>query len=97
MPPEIDEHRVVVIERHPASGRTTGAGEIREGEELRIPVREEQVIVEKQPVVKEEVTIGKRTVQDTERVAGTVRKEEIRGEREGDVDVRGDVDPDRKS
>jgi stress response protein YsnF len=28
-------------------------------------------------------------VQDTERVAGEVRKEEVRVERKGDVDVRG--------
>jgi uncharacterized protein (TIGR02271 family) len=45
--------------------------------------------VEKQPVVKEEVTVGKRAVQDTERVGGEVRKEQVRVEREGDVDVRG--------
>ena len=58
------------------------------GEEIRIPVREEQIFVEKRPVVKEEVTVGKRVVQDTERVGGEVRKEEVRVEREGDVDIR---------
>jgi len=52
-------------------------------------VREEEISVEKKPVVKEEVTVGKRVVQDTARVAGDVRKEEVRVEREGDVDVRG--------
>jgi len=50
---------------------------------------EEQVTVEKRPVVKEEVTVGKRVVQDTKRVGGEVRKEEVRVEREGGVDVRG--------
>ncbi len=39
--------------------------------------------MEKRPVVKEEVTVGKRVVQDTERVGGEVRKEEVRVEREG--------------
>ena len=61
---------------------------MREGEEIRIPVREEQVNVEKEAVVKEEVTVGKRVVQDTERVGGEVRKEEVRVERTGDVNMR---------
>jgi uncharacterized protein (TIGR02271 family) len=85
------EREEIVIERHaPASGHATSDA-IRPGEEIRIPVMEEQVIVDKQAVVKEEVTIGKRTVQDTERVAGTVRKEELRVERQGDVDIHGDT------
>jgi uncharacterized protein (TIGR02271 family) len=80
----------VVIERNPVHGRAAegiAAGDIREGEEIRIPVREEQVEVTKQPVVTEEVTVGKRTVQDTERVSGQVRKEEVKVEKTGDVDV----------
>jgi uncharacterized protein (TIGR02271 family) len=72
----------VVIERHAPTGVLV--------EEIRIPVSEEQVTVEKRPVVKEEVTVGKRVVQGTERVGGEVRKEEVRVEREGDVDIRGD-------
>jgi uncharacterized protein (TIGR02271 family) len=80
------EHEEVVIERRPASGKAV-SGEIRPGEEIRIPVKEEQVVVEKQAVVKEEVSVGKRTVKDTERVSGEVRKEQVRIEREGDVDV----------
>ena len=62
--------------------------DIREGEEIRIPVREEQVDVSKHAVVTEEVKVGKRIVQDTERVSGDVRKEEVKIERTGDVDVR---------
>jgi len=77
----------VVIERTPVHGRTTG-DTIREGEEVRIPVREEQVNVSKEAVVTEEVKVGKRVVQDTEHVAGQVRKEEIKVEKEGDVDLR---------
>src|SRR5512135_1864053 len=79
----------VVIERQAPTGEPTSASDIGPGEEVRIPVSEEQVTVEKRPVVKEEVTVGKRVVQDTERVGGEVRKEEVRVEREGDVDVRG--------
>ena len=79
----------VVIERHAPTGESTSASDIGPGEEIRIPVSEEQVTMEKRPVVKEEVTVGKRVVQDTARVGGEVRKEEVRVEREGDVDVRG--------
>jgi len=78
----------VVIERHAPTGRHTSTSDIREGEEIRIPVMEEQVVVEKQAVVKEEVSVGKRVVEDTERVGGEVRREEVRVEREGDVDIR---------
>jgi len=80
----------VVIERRPASGHTS-ASDIRPGQEIRIPVKEEQVHVEKETVVKEEVHVGKRKVTDTETVGGTVRKEELRVEQEGDVKVRGDA------
>jgi stress response protein YsnF len=37
------------------------------------------------------VNVSKRKVKDTEHVAGTVRKEQLKVEREGDVDVRGDT------
>jgi len=84
----------VVIERNPVHGRAAtegvAAGDIREGEEIRVPVREEQVTVSKEPVVTEEVTVGKRVVKDTERVSGQVRKEEVKVDRTGDVDVKTD-------
>jgi len=79
----------VVIERHaPASGRTVATSDIKAGEEIRIPVREEQVHLEKETVVKEEVSVGKRKVKDTEQVTGTVRKEEIKVDKKGEVDVK---------
>ena len=86
----VTEHRTIevpvqreeiVIERQAPTGEPI--------EEIRIPVSEEQVTVEKRPVVKEEVTVGKRVVQGTERVGGEVRKEVVRVEREGDVDIHG--------
>ena len=79
----------VVIERHAASGQPSDTP-IGEGETYRVPVREEQVTVDKQPVVREEVSLGKRQVQDSQRVSDTVRREEARVERQGDVNVRGD-------
>jgi len=77
----------VVVERHPVEPRPANRP-ISERETIEVPVREERVEVEKQPVVYEEVEIGKRQVQETEQVSGTVRREEARIEREGDVDVR---------
>lgn len=47
-----------------------------DGETIRVPVTEERVEVTKKPVVTEEIVIGKRTVQDTETVRDTVRREE---------------------
>jgi len=82
----------VVIERTPVHGRAAtegvAAGDIREGEQIRVPVREEQVNVSKEPVVTEEVKVGKRVVQDTERVSGEVRKEEVKVDQTGNVDVK---------
>jgi uncharacterized protein (TIGR02271 family) len=77
----------VVIERTPVYGKAA-SGDIRPGEEVRVPVREEHVDVSKHAVVTEEVKVGKRVVQDTETVAGDVRKEQVKVERKGDVDVR---------
>jgi len=71
-------------------GRTTKgvADDIREGEQIRIPVREDQVTVSKDAVVTEEVKVGKRVVQGTEQVSGKVRKEEVKIEETGDVNVK---------
>jgi len=90
-------HEEVVIERHAVSGHQASSADIREGEEIRIPVMDEEVNVQKTAVVKEEVNVGKRVVQETERVGGEVRKEHVRVEREGDVDVRGTDETRRKS
>jgi uncharacterized protein (TIGR02271 family) len=78
-----------VVERRPVEPRPADRP-IGEGGTVRVPLHGEQVEVEKRPVVTEEVEVGKRQVQDTERVSGTVRREEPRVEREGDADVRED-------
>ena len=59
------------------------------GQTIEVPVHEERVEVEKQPVVYEEVGIGKRSVTETQSVSETLRREEARIDREGGVDVRG--------
>jgi uncharacterized protein (TIGR02271 family) len=86
------EREEVIIERTPVHGRAAtegiATGDIREGEQIRVPVREEQVNVTKEPVVTEEVKVGKQVVQDTEHVSGEVRKEEVKVDQTGDVDVK---------
>lgn len=64
------------------------AGEVGTGEkEIRVPLSEERVRVEKNPVVKEEVRVGKKQVQDTKRIDDTFRHEELRAEREGEAET----------
>jgi len=81
------EREEVVVERRPASGPASTT-DIRAGEEVRIPVREEQVRVTKDNVIKEEVVVGKRKVTDTQQVQGQVRKEDVKVEKQEDVKVR---------
>jgi len=78
----------VYVERRPGSGQPADEP-IGAGETYRVPVREEQVTVEKQPYVREEVAMGKRPVQETRQVSDTVRREEAHIERAGDVNVQG--------
>jgi uncharacterized protein (TIGR02271 family) len=81
-------HEEVVVERRPASGKAVAASSLQAGQEIRIPVREEEVNVQKDTVATEEVSVGKRRVQDTKHVDETLRKEEIKVETEGDAKVR---------
>jgi uncharacterized protein (TIGR02271 family) len=64
-----------------------GATALREGETLRIPIVEEELVVEKQPRVTQEVII--RTSPETEQVEKDVqlRHERVEVEEEGDVDL----------
>lgn len=78
----------LVIERTPASGEP--AGEIGTDKEIRVPLSEERARVEKQPVVNEEVRVGKRQVQRTEHVSNSVRHEELRVDKEGEVETGGE-------
>jgi uncharacterized protein (TIGR02271 family) len=84
----------VYVERHPVERQPADAP-IDETDEqtIRVPIREERVEVEKQPVVYEEVGVGKHVTQDTEEVSETVRREELRTNKEGEVDLRGDRNP----
>jgi uncharacterized protein (TIGR02271 family) len=77
----------VHIERRKVDRAVPSDRPIGEDETITVPIYEERVTPEKETVVSEEIEIGKRNVQDTERVSGTVRRERADIEREGDVDV----------
>jgi uncharacterized protein (TIGR02271 family) len=71
-------HEEVSIERVPVEGEAPEA-EIGE-DEVRVPVTEEEVVVHKRPVLKEEVRIRKDVVEETEVVEEDVRREEVKVE-----------------
>jgi uncharacterized protein (TIGR02271 family) len=73
-------HEVVSVERVPVEGEATEA-QIGE-DEVVVPVTEEEVVVHKRPVLKEEVRIRKDVVEDTEVVEEDVRREEVEVEDE---------------
>ena len=76
-------HEEPVLERHPVEARQAD-GEMGEGE-INVPLREERVYADKQPYVKEEVSIGKRQVEETQRVSGEVSHEEPRIASDSDI------------
>jgi uncharacterized protein (TIGR02271 family) len=80
-------HEEVSVERVPLLGEASEA-EIGE-DEVSVPVTEEEVVVSKRPVVKEEVRVRKDVVSDTEVVEEDVRREEI--EIEDETSSRRDI------
>jgi uncharacterized protein (TIGR02271 family) len=68
----------VHVERIPASASTEPRGDAFKEEEIRVPVREEEVEVTKRPRVREEVRVSKTARQEERRVEGDVRREEAR-------------------
>ena len=65
----------VTVDRVPVEGEATET-EIGDAE-ISVPVTEEEIVVEKRPVAKEEVRIRKDVVEDTEVVEEDVRREEV--------------------
>jgi len=83
----------VYVDRQ-AVDRPVAPGEIdqMQDEVLRVPVYEEQAELQKQARVREEVTIGKKAVQEQENLSGTVRHEHAEVVQSGNAQVSGDVD-----
>jgi uncharacterized protein (TIGR02271 family) len=76
----------LVVERTAGSGQPV-SGDIGRDQEIHVPLSEERVRVEKQPVVNEEVRVGKRQVQTSQQVSDKVRHEELRVDKEGEVET----------
>lgn len=83
------EREELVVERTPATGDAP-AGTVGE-EEVEVSLSEERPVVDKETVATEDVHVGTRTVQDTERVSTDVAHEEVDVD---NVDGR-TVDPNR--
>ena len=85
----------VIIERVPVDREISAAeaGEITDmGDQvIRVPVYEEQVELQKSTRVREEVTIGKRAVEQQQNVSGTTRHEHLEVEETGEVRVQGNA------
>jgi uncharacterized protein (TIGR02271 family) len=84
-------HEEVEIERRPITGDRMDATPRIGEDEIRVPVMEEGVVVQKRTVPTEEIVVRKRQVEETETVEADLRRERV------DIDERGDVDVTRDS
>jgi uncharacterized protein (TIGR02271 family) len=78
----------LVIERRSADGKSV---ELLHGQnQLRIPISKERVIIKKEPVISEVVTIRRRTIGETKKISEMVRHEDLRIDGEGGVNIVGE-------
>ena len=87
-------HEEVVVERQPASSGMSAKPRIEE-DEIRVPVTEEELVVQKRTVPKEDVVVKKRDVVENEVVEEDLRREHVDVHGEGDVRVRDEGDSGR--
>lgn len=85
----------IVVERVPAGQGTQGRGKAFEQEEIYIPLRREEAVVEKQSHVREEVHIRKRSETERQNVQENVRKEDVQIDRSGQGKARAPLSSDR--
>jgi uncharacterized protein (TIGR02271 family) len=81
---ELEMERRAVAEPYEAEPEA----ELRE-EELRIPILEEELVVQKRVVVAEELIVRKRVVEETREIEADLRKERIEIDRRGNVESVG--------
>lgn len=74
--PVTRRHEELVVERRPVHDEVRADATLAD-DEVRIPLMEEEVVVEKRPVVKEELVVGKRIVEERDTVETEVRREEF--------------------
>lgn len=77
----------LVIERKGAGGRPSRIELFNGQREIRIPLWEERVRIDKRPVVREVVNVTRRQIEDVERLSDVVRQEQLRVSTEGNAEV----------
>ena len=74
-------HEEISVERRPASKTRTSSATadrpVESEQEIRVPLKQEQVHVTKQPYVKEEVSVKKKPVTETKTISDQVTSEEV--------------------
>lgn len=74
----------IVVERVPGEEGQPGTRQF-EGEEIYIPLRREEAVVEKTSRVREEVRVSKKAATERETISGSVRKEDVDIESTGEA------------
>jgi len=76
-------HEEVTVERRPVANADSASRADIGQDEIRIPVYEDEIVVDKRRVLKEEIVVKKSEVQDSKSVEADLRKEKV------DVDESG--------
>jgi len=71
-------HEEISVERRPASETATADKPVESEQEVRVPLKSEEVQVTKQPYVKEEVSVKKKPVTETKTVTDQVTSEKVK-------------------
>ena len=67
----------LVIERRPVSGGEAVGGIVAQGEEIRIPLTDERSSLDKSTYVREEVSVGKKKIEEVRDLSGEVKHENL--------------------
>jgi photosynthetic reaction center H subunit len=77
--PGSEKRDEVTVERHPIANADMASRSNIGEDEIRIPVYEDEIVVEKRRVLKEELVVKKNPVDDAQSAAGNLRKDKIGG------------------
>lgn len=73
----------IIVERVPAGAQTPGQASFQQ-EDVFIPLRREEAVIEKETRVREEVRVRKEATKEQQVVSGQVRKEDVEIQKEGE-------------
>jgi len=77
----------IIVERVPLHDETNVADDTLSDEEIYVPLRREEVVVEKTVHATEEVRVGKRVETDKRNVEETVRREDVEIDQQAEPDA----------